>query len=155
MATSEDSYFDLEQGRWTSWEDLMEVRACSVSWEISQLSHGKLNRENVWTYIYIHIYIYGAMMNNCMAFLEKPIWLIFRGRLGVSSSWVPCLINAICQPFAPPPGLDFNKIFVPTIDTTRYSYLATGLAKWATDHPGFAVKVMVSHASSLKLIHWT
>lgn len=45
-----DSYFDLEQGRWTSWEDLME-------------------------------------------------------------------------PFAPPPGLDFNKIFVPTIDTTRYSYL--------------------------------
>eukprot|EP00434_Breviolum_minutum_P025657 symbB.v1.2.022672.t1/scaffold1992.1/size93445/3 len=45
-----DSYFDLEQGRWTSWEDLMES-------------------------------------------------------------------------FAPPPGLDFNKIFVPTIDTTRYSYL--------------------------------
>ncbi|CAL1128261.1 unnamed protein product [Cladocopium goreaui] len=27
------------------------------------------------------------------------------------------------EPFAPPPGLDFNKIFVPTIDTTRYSYL--------------------------------
>eukprot|EP00438_Fugacium_kawagutii_P021972 Skav217000 [mRNA] locus=scaffold1803:47104:48271:+ [translate_table: standard] len=27
------------------------------------------------------------------------------------------------KPFAPPPGLDFNKIFVPTIDTTRYSYL--------------------------------
>ena len=45
-----DSYFDLEQGRWTSWEDLMEA-------------------------------------------------------------------------FAPPPGIDFNKIFVPTIDTTRYSYL--------------------------------
>ncbi|CAJ1332260.1 unnamed protein product [Effrenium voratum] len=45
-----DSNFDLEQGRWTTWEDLMEA-------------------------------------------------------------------------FAPPPGLDFNKIFVPTIDTTRYAYL--------------------------------
>eukprot|EP00930_Biecheleria_cincta_P003159 TRINITY_DN104093_c0_g1_i1.p1 TRINITY_DN104093_c0_g1~~TRINITY_DN104093_c0_g1_i1.p1 ORF type:complete len:2548 (+),score=550.26 TRINITY_DN104093_c0_g1_i1:162-7646(+) len=26
-------------------------------------------------------------------------------------------------PFAPLPGIDFNKIFVPTIDTTRYSWL--------------------------------
>lgn len=52
-----------------------------------------------------------------------------------------CLPFAICQPFAPPPGLDFNKIFVPTIDTTRYSYLATGLGKLATDHPGFGVKI--------------
>jgi len=27
------------------------------------------------------------------------------------------------QEFNPPPGLDFNKIFVPTMDTTRYSWL--------------------------------
>lgn len=67
---AQDSYFDLEQGRWTSWEDLME-------------------------------------------------------------------------PFAPPPGLDFNKIFVPTIDTTRYSYLAGDLSHF------FCLAALLRHLEGL------
>eukprot|EP00928_Gymnodinium_smaydae_P090380 TRINITY_DN7418_c2_g3_i1.p1 TRINITY_DN7418_c2_g3~~TRINITY_DN7418_c2_g3_i1.p1 ORF type:complete len:3325 (+),score=999.70 TRINITY_DN7418_c2_g3_i1:390-9977(+) len=35
--------------------------------------------------------------------------------------WVPW--EEKIEDFAPPPGIDFNKIFVPTMDTTRYSWV--------------------------------
>ena len=44
---SEDSYFDLEQGRWTSWEDLMEVRLSKGG---RYPRNGKLNREHIYIY---------------------------------------------------------------------------------------------------------
>ena len=53
LNSCKDSYFDLEQGRWTSWEDLMEAPQFAPRPPPGELSEALKGASlHVYTYIY-------------------------------------------------------------------------------------------------------